>query len=91
MTQPGTTPQQPVLGVPEKPTSLPPSNHGHTIASWTAMVLIMVGAVIALIGFVMPTPALAWTGLGVAVFGVLLGGVLRALGFGQPRLAAEDA
>lgn len=90
MTQPGTTPE-PVLGTPELPKSKPSTNHGHTVASWVTMILIMAGALVSLFGVIGATPALAWAGLAIALGGLLVGGVLRAMGLGQPRVPTEES
>lgn len=67
------------------PPVAPPRNHGHTVAAWVAMTSVMVGATAAAVGFVLPALWLVWTGAGVAVLGLLVGGVLRKAGLGQPE------
>lgn len=73
---------------PEKaylPPVAPPRNHGHTVAAWVAMTSVMVGATVVAVGFVVPALWLVWTGTGVVVVGLLVGGVLRKAGLGQPE------
>ena len=67
------------------PPVAPPRNHGHTVAAWVAMTSVMVGATAAAVGVVLPALWLVWTGAGVAVLGLLVGGVLRKAGLGQPE------
>ena len=70
------------------PPVAPPRNHGHTVAAWVAMASVMVGATVAAVGFLVPAVWLVWTGAGIAVGGLLVGGVLRKAGFGQPDPAS---
>lgn len=67
------------------PPATPPRNHGHTVAAWVAMASVMVGATVVAVGFVVPATWLVWAGVGVMVLGLLVGGVLRKAGFGQPE------
>lgn len=72
---------------PEKsylPVSAPPTNHGHTTAAWVTVTVVMVGALFSSIAFVAGNPALVWTGGGIILVGLVVGAVLRMLGFGQP-------
>ena len=61
-----------------------PDNHGRTLAAWVTNGLIVLGALIAGIGFMIPQLALAWVGGGVVVVALAVGATLRALGHGQP-------
>lgn len=61
-----------------------PGNHGRTLAAWVTNGLIVLGALIAAIGLMIPQFALVWVGAGVIVVALVVGGVLRALGHGQP-------
>lgn len=67
------------------PPTAPPRNHGHTVAAWVTVSVVIAGAAIAAIGLLTALPWLFWTGLGVAVLGVVIGGILRKVGFGQPE------
>lgn len=77
------------------PPVAPPTNHGHTVAAWVAMAGVMLGATIVAVGFVVPALWLVWTGAGVIAVALVLGGVLRKAGLGQPQPAptprASDA
>lgn len=69
------------------PENLPPAashNHGRTPAAWATNGLIVLGALLAAIGLMIPLLALAWVGAGVVVAALAVGAVLRALGHGQP-------
>ncbi|MEN5073406.1 HGxxPAAW family protein [Isoptericola cucumis] len=72
------------------PPAAPPTNHGHTVAAWTAMIGIMLGVAIGAVGML---PGVAdvvlWIGV-VVVVGALIGGVvLRSLGYGQPKASVR--
>ena len=82
---------QPVMGKALPPEAQPAANHGHTGASWVAMIIVMVAAVVSLCGFIFDINALAWAGLPVAIVGLIIGGVLRVLGYGQPRAGKTAA
>lgn len=66
------------------PPVAPPTNHGHTVAAWVAMAGVMLGATLVAIAFVAPATWLIWAGAAVAVVALLVGGVLRRAGLGQP-------
>ncbi len=59
-------------------------NHGRTMAAWVTNGLIVLGALVAGIGFMIPQLALVWVGAGVVVVALAVGATLRALGYGQP-------
>jgi hypothetical protein len=65
------------------PLSVPPANHGHTIAAWTTIVVILVGALVSAMAVVLAVVWLFWVGLGVIALGVVVGKVLQVLGYGQ--------
>jgi len=69
------------------PKNLPdiaPHNHGRTPAAWVTNGLIVLGSLIAAIGFMIPQFALVWVGAGVIVVALAVGATMRALGYGQP-------
>ena len=57
-------------------------SHGQSLASWTAVGMIMLGALIMCIAVVVTTPWLFVVGAVVAVGGAVAGKVLSAMGFG---------
>ena len=61
-----------------------PDNHGRTTAGWVTTAGLVVATLLAALGIALPVAALTWAGVGVAVVALLAGGVLRALGYGQP-------
>lgn len=61
-----------------------PDNHGRTIAGWVTNGLIVLGVLVAAIGFMIPQLAVVWVGAGIVVVALAVGATLRALGFGQP-------
>jgi hypothetical protein len=73
------------------PPSAPPTNHGHTVAAWTAMTGVMVGSLVAGVGVVLAAVWLFWVGMGIVALTLIAGGVLRNMGYGQskPGVAAR--
>jgi len=70
-----------------EPENLPdpaPSNHGKTQAAWVLNVTIVVGAILIALGIALDRLVLTWIGVAICVLGLIAGGVLRALGYGQP-------
>jgi len=66
------------------PPASPPANEGNTRAAWTAMILVMVGAVVIGVGMVIPAIAIVVVGAVIVVGGLVVGAVLRKAGHGQP-------
>ena len=58
-------------------------NHGQSVAAWTAVGIIMVGALVMAIAVVIASKWLFVVGAVVAVLGGLTGKVLAAMGFGK--------
>lgn len=77
----------PTPGVSEVPPSAAPANEGRTVAAWTMVAIVLVGAVVTAVGIATGLPWLAWVGAGVIVVGLIVGGVLRSVGYGQPKRA----
>ena len=71
------------------PPAVPPTNHGHTVAAWVTMIGIMLGAVVAAIGLVVAQTWLFWAGFVVVAVALVVGLVLRNLGFGQDKPGVE--
>ncbi len=61
-----------------------PHNHGKTTAGWVTNSGIVVGAIVAGVGFMVPHAPSIWVGIGVVVVALAAGAALRALGHGQP-------
>lgn len=74
------------------PPAAPPTNHGHTVAAWTAMIGIMLGAVIGAVGMLPGvSDVVLWLGVVVVVAALIAGVVLRGLGYGQAGGRREPA
>jgi len=67
------------------PPRVPDPQQGHSIAAWTTVLFIILGSTFGAVGLIFELHWLAWTGLGVAVAGVIVGKTLQAMGFGQVR------
>ena len=65
--------------------------HGHSVAAWTAVAIILVGAVVMSLAVVFPH--LVWFIIGavIAVLGAIVGKVLAMAGFGAKTVAGGDA
>ncbi len=61
-------------------------NHGKTPAAWTAVTLILIGAVISAAAILLARPIIFWIGIAFVVIGVTAGLVLRGAGFGQEKI-----
>lgn len=57
--------------------------HGNTPAAWTAIIIMMVGALIGCIGVGVALPWMFWVGIGIGVFGAIVGKVMQKMGLGQ--------
>lgn len=77
-------PAYPELPEWQVPRSMAPTNHGRTVASWALVWLCAVGAVVAAVGFIVPSMVVIAVGAGIVVLGLALGVILRAMGKGQP-------
>ena len=61
--------------------------HGHTIAAWTAVTIIMVATAIGTVFFFLDIPLMVWLSAGLALLGVIVGYVLRQMGYGsKPKI-----
>lgn len=61
------------------------TNHGRTVAAWVTNGAVTAGVLLAGVGMALPARELLWAGIVVAALGLVVGAVLKALGFGQPR------
>ncbi|ROS74390.1 HGxxPAAW family protein [Cellulomonas sp. PhB143] len=71
------------------PLSAPPTNHGHTTAAWATMIGIMLGSLVAAVAFVIPAVWLFWVGMGIVVVALVVGLLLRNMGYGQREIGAD--
>nr|WP_297429417.1 HGxxPAAW family protein [uncultured Actinotalea sp.] len=73
------------------PVASPPRNHGHTLAAWVTVIVVMSGSVTAALAVLFSMPWLFWVGMAIVVVGCVVGYVLKMLGFGQPTAGADTA
>ncbi len=67
-----------------------PDNHGKSVASWTAVCIELLAAVLIGVGIMFNQHALAWIGAVLVVVGVIAGAGLTAAGFASaPHKAPE--
>lgn len=60
-------------------------NHGHTLAAWTASILIMVAFLVGTIGVVLAQPMIFWIGVALLPVAGIAGKVLALMGFGAQK------
>ena len=60
------------------------SNHGRTTAAWVLNGTLVVAGTVIAFGIATDRQVLTWIGVSIGVLGLIAGGVLRALGHGQP-------
>lgn len=75
---------------PDLPPSHPPAtaahtNHGRTVAAWALFYGASLAALVAAIGFIIPSMPLIWAGVAVAALSVIASVALRLAGLGQPK------
>jgi hypothetical protein len=73
------------------PVASPPRNHGHTLAAWVTVIVVMSGSLTAALAVLFSMPWLFWVGMAIVVVGCVVGFVLKMLGFGQPTAAADTS
>jgi hypothetical protein len=60
------------------------ANHGKTRAAWVLNSSLVIAGIVAAVGIAFDRQVLTWIGVSIAVLGLVAGGILRALGHGQP-------
>ena len=60
-------------------------NHGHSVAAWTAVIILIVASANMSIAVVFPNVGLFGAGVIVAVVGVIAGKVLSMAGYGSAK------
>lgn len=60
-------------------------DHGHTVAAWTAVTIIMLAFLVGTIGVVLAKPAIFWVGMAMIPVGLIAGKVLALMGFGAKQ------
>ncbi|EST23064.1 HGxxPAAW family protein [Streptomyces roseochromogenus] len=61
--------------------------HGHTPAAWTGVIISFIGFCVAGAFMVMAQPVGFWAGMVLILLGAVVGGIMRAMGLGQPKQA----
>ncbi len=57
--------------------------HGNTPAAWTVVVILLLAFTIGTFAFWFEQPWLVWSSVALAVVGLIVGGVMRRLGYGK--------
>jgi multisubunit Na+/H+ antiporter MnhG subunit len=65
-------------------------DHGHSIAAWTAVGIILIGSAVASWAVVVPSTALFVIGLVICVLGAVAGKVLSMAGYGAKTIDGVD-
>ncbi len=65
-------------------------NHGHSVAAWTAVIILIAAAAIMSIAVVFPNVGLFGAGVIVAVVGVIAGKVLSMAGYGSAQRDRDE-
>ncbi|MDF2145803.1 HGxxPAAW family protein [Knoellia sp. p5-6-4] len=71
-------------------------DHGHSVAAWSGVTIILVGSGIAALAVVLARPVLFWIGIAVCVAGAVAGKVLGMAGYGakdvpNPRQSEQES
>jgi len=59
-------------------------NHGMTRAAWVLNTGLVIAAIVIGVGMMLERDIVTWIGVALVVLALVAGGVLRALGHGQP-------
>ncbi len=65
-------------------------DHGHSVAAWTSVGIILLGSLIAAIGVLLPNLVVGIIGAVVVLGGVVAGKVLSMAGYGNKVHGAQD-
>jgi hypothetical protein len=66
-------------------------NHGHSVAAWTAVIILIVAAAIMSIAVLFPNVWLFVGGVVLAIVGVVAGKVLSMAGYGSAQRDRDEA
>jgi hypothetical protein len=56
--------------------------HGNSVAAWTTVIILLVATTVGTLFFYLDQPALVWASAGLAVVGLVVGYVLKSMGYG---------
>lgn len=62
-------------------------DHGHSVAAWTAVTIILVGAAVASWGVAVASAVIFWIGIAICIIGAVVGKVLGMAGYGAKDVA----
>lgn len=57
--------------------------HGHTVAAWTAVTIILIATSFGAVFFFFDMPLLVWASVAFAAAGAVVGWILRQMGYGS--------
>jgi hypothetical protein len=57
-------------------------DHGHSVAAWSGVTIILIGSAVASLAVVLARPFLFWVGIAVCLVGAVAGKVLGMAGYG---------
>ncbi|MFC0597060.1 HGxxPAAW family protein [Streptomyces palmae] len=67
------------------------SNHGHTPAAWTGVIIAFIGFMVSSAFTVLANPVGFIAGLVIIAIGAIVGGIMSLMGYGQhPRRGAKS-
>lgn len=61
------------------------SDHGNTVAAWSAVVVALIGFIVGCIGTVIASPTVFWIGVAFLPVALIVGKVLALMGFGAQQ------
>jgi multisubunit Na+/H+ antiporter MnhG subunit len=65
-------------------------DHGHSIAAWTAVIIILVGSAVASLAVIITNTPLLVVGLVICVLGAVTGKLLGMAGYGAKTIDGPD-
>lgn len=65
--------------------------HGHSVAAWTSVIVMLVAFTVGTVAFWFATEWLVWASVALLVVGALLWPILTKAGFGEKPHVAEEA
>lgn len=65
-------------------------DHGHSVAAWTGVAVILVGSAVASWGVIVASQVLFWIGIAICLIGAVAGKVLSLAGYGAKALDGPD-
>ena len=66
-------------------------DHGHSVAAWTGVGIILVGSALASLAVAVTSHLLFWVGIAICILGAVAGKVLSLAGYGAKAIDGPDA